>query len=177
MIIQITEAQSYWFYLNQYDQFTRRALVCLTHLRSSITAMSCLTWWNSLAILQCSLYTSALSLRDPQGGTGFKRLERDMWRRRDVGLVQGRGRKTKQKRLEYIQTWTCYLQQHFPGRPMHFSTDITSGETRDCRMWGQQLRPELTCLHTAFITPAKCFFVHTTEGLTGWDNGSMSDGG
>ncbi|TNN59065.1 hypothetical protein EYF80_030699 [Liparis tanakae] len=26
-----------------------------THLQSSITAISCLTWWKSLAILQCSL--------------------------------------------------------------------------------------------------------------------------
>lgn len=41
-----------------------------TYLRSSRAVISCLTWWNSLAILQCSLYTWTLSLRDTQGGTG-----------------------------------------------------------------------------------------------------------
>lgn len=46
-----------------------------THLRSSSTAISCLTWWNSLAILQCSLYTWTLSFSDPQGGTGCNREE------------------------------------------------------------------------------------------------------
>ena len=53
------------------------SLFVVTHLRSSSTAMSCLTWWNSLAILQCSLYTWTLSLRDTQGGTGCKRSERE----------------------------------------------------------------------------------------------------
>lgn len=46
-----------------------------THFRSSSAAISCLTWWNSLAILQCSLYTWTLSVSDMQGATGCSRQE------------------------------------------------------------------------------------------------------
>lgn len=71
-----------------------------THLRSSSTAISCLTWWNSFAILQCSLYTWTLSSSDTQGGTGCSR-------------EQQRGCTKTQK---YTATWcfclfVCYLKE------------------------------------------------------------------
>lgn len=59
-----------------------------THLRSSSMAISRLTWWNSLAILQCSLYTWTLSLRGTQGGTGCKGSEGGVGDIREVRDIQ-----------------------------------------------------------------------------------------
>lgn len=71
----ITPSSYWWHYSAPAAPHLLFPLFTGTHFRSSSAAISCLTWWNSLAILQCSLYTWTLSVSDTQGATGCSREE------------------------------------------------------------------------------------------------------
>lgn len=87
-----------------------------THLRSSSTAISCLTWWNSLAILQCSLYTWTLSFSDPQGGTGCSREERrgcQLDTKYRETLLLKKENKKPNCHIQQLWSWICELHFHW----------------------------------------------------------------
>lgn len=91
-----------------------------THLRSSSALISCLTWWNSLAILQCSLYTWTLSSSDTQGGTGCSREEQRPHQRLEMRCYQ------KLKWEDSFCVCSCICQLHLPDFTARMRTTLTA---------------------------------------------------
>lgn len=125
-----------------------------THLRSSSTAISCLTWWNSLAILQCSLYTWTLSFSDPQGGTGCSREERrgcQLDAKYRKTLLLKKENKKPNCHIQQLWRWICEL--HFPWICFCRCTTLSS-----------LMLVSLTCLLISLMVIMVLF--HNTIGLS-----------